>query len=181
MLAARRSRARRRTRRLTFAIVGGLAVTLSSATAANFGGPIGASYADNANHTFYYLTTVTSFRNATEWGRINSLNPTDMTSTVQTSSNPDTDVLVRAINQGVDGPAASTGCITPGVGPGEICNQFRITWNAFYAARNAVGCHEIGHSVALGHSGEAASCMRSPPPSTSNWTAHDKAHVNGRY
>lgn len=164
------------------ATAGALFVSLAPAHAANFGGAAGFAYADNANHTFYYITTG-SYKSATEWGRINSLNPTDMTSTVQTSSNVDTDVLVRAVASGTAGPAASTSCITPGVIAGELCNQFRITWNSSYAARNAVGCHEIGHTVALAHSTDAASCMRggTAPATGSNWTAHDRAHVNGRY
>lgn len=152
------------------------------AHATNFGGAQGYSYADNANHTFYYITGNSAAINATEWGRINSLNPTDMTSTVQCCSyNADTDLLVKSAVQGLTGVVAGTICLTSGVGPGDICNQFQLMWNLSYTPRNTVGCHEIGHSVALAHSGEGGSCMQGSAPNGTNWTAHDKAHVNGRY
>ncbi len=45
-----------------------------------------------------------------------------------------------------------------------------------------IACHEIGHSVSLRHSSEAASCMQSPAIAF-QWfpTNHDRVHLAARY
>ncbi|MEU6720305.1 matrixin family metalloprotease [Nonomuraea sp. NPDC046802] len=43
--------------------------------------------------------------------------------------------------------------------------------------RQALACHEIGHTVGLDHSTESGSCLRT----VTKYGTHDVAHINGRY
>ena len=118
---------------------------------------------------------------------------TDITTTIYTTTSPDTDIYYPKEVNVFDFDYGDTGwfgrwyCNTWGAG--NVCNVGTVNINLFpkpplplndIEARSIV-CEEVGHSVGLAHSGAADSCM------SQDWNdtllnAHDKGEIlNGRY
>jgi len=167
------------------AALAALALGPTAAWAQPFGpGACGGScyYADNSNETFYYSGLTVGDLNGTELGRAR-LEATDMTTQVQTSSNGDTDVIVTDDYYGTGQWAAWWYCSATVSGDSSKCNQGHIVLNLSWGTANtALTCQEIGHGVGLDHSTSTGSCMyQDNTVAGSDYDAHDKGHINGRY
>jgi hypothetical protein len=184
---ARRSSRRRFRRYLTPAttgVVAALVLVPSPVNAQPFGpGACGGGcyYADNANETFFYSGLTVGDINAMEVVRVNRLEPTVMTTTLQTSSNNDTDVITYDDNYGPNGYTAWWQCDLLVAGDSSKCNRGRIVINLYYGtATYGEACQEVGHAVGLDHSTNTGSCMHLPP-TYADYDTHDKGHINGYY
>ena len=142
----------------------------------------GGYWADNSEHTFFYNNLTGPVRNLIEGRRLYALDPTRMTTTLQTTSfNSDTDVLVYDDNYGSGFPPGKWECMAV-LSDYERCGQGRILVNLYFNTNAALACQEIGHSTGLGHSTESGSCMiQNSDVGGTNFTPHDKLHINGRY
>ncbi|WP_262387153.1 hypothetical protein [Streptomyces sp. TRM49041] len=168
-----------------------LTLTAQPASANSFG-PL---FADNKAHSFFYDDDLSSKqRSGMDWARKKSLaGPTDMTTSVNRSYNKQVDVWSYATwNPTGDQKKwyAWTTCVKRVSGSSKKCDQFTIVFNNKVPHSNykSLSCHEIGHSVGLGHaSGKNSSytsanrsCMRGNPDHN-YYSKHDKKHINGRY
>lgn len=167
----------------------GMLFTMGQPASANSFGP---TYADNSAHSFFYDDDLSAGqRSGMDWARVYSLDPTDMSTNVDGSYNNQVDVWAYATwNPSGDQTSwyAWTTCIRS-AGSGK-CDQHTIIFNHRLPHSNyySLSCHEIGHSVGLGHeSGSNSSygsndrsCMRGNPDHN-YYAAHDKNHINGRY
>lgn len=146
----------------------------------------------NSTVTFlkYYLTTVVS--NAFNFNDMNSIEVTDIATTINTTTNPDNDIYYpREVNV-YDADYGDTGwygrwaCTT--WGSFGVCVVGAVNINLFPepplplndAEARSLVCEEVGHAVGLAHSRDANSCM------SQDWAltllnAHDKGILNGRY
>lgn len=74
-----------------------------------------------------------------------------------------------------------------GTDPNQVCALAWTRLNTFYSASGSLSqynaCHEMGHSIGLRHSSEAASCMMTAITGGSSATlsVHDYNHVNAQY
>ena len=73
-------------------------------------------------------------------------------------------------------------------GSGDNCDRFHVrydtsnlsTYSNDYLYR--AGCHEFGHTVGLQHREVSGSCMRQNiANAATQYSTHDKNHINGRY
>jgi len=172
----------------TVFVLGFQAVMSPSSQANDFNGP----YADNSHHTYFlsaglYASEKTGIRNA----MIYSLgSDTDMT-VAEVAQGPKVDAwFFDAIKTTGDEANyyAWTVCLTPM--SGNKCDHFAIAFNHVNPHSNyrSLACHEIGHSVGLGHAkgknstrpSNKRSCLRTDPDHV--WFSdHDRSHINGRY
>ncbi|MEN8651237.1 hypothetical protein ABCR94_11475 [Streptomyces sp. 21So2-11] len=164
-----------------------LVATAQPASANSFG----PGYADNKAHSFFYDDDLSSAQRAgMGWARTKSLAPTDMTTSVNSAYNKQVDVWGYATWRPTGDQRswyAWTTCIKQA---GSKCDQHTIVFNHKLPHSNykSLSCHEIGHSVGLGHhsgknssySSATRSCLRGNPDHT-YYSSHDKSHINGRY
>jgi hypothetical protein len=137
-------------------------------------------YADNSIETFYYNGLTVGDVNAMEVVRTNRVEPTDLSTQLQASSNNDTDIITYDDNYG-PGNAAWWQCDLLVSGSPSKCNRGHVIINLYYGnATYGVACMEIGHGLGLDHSTNTGSCMHNPP-SYGDYDAHDKGHINGYY
>ncbi|MFE7774001.1 hypothetical protein ACFU5O_08880 [Streptomyces sp. NPDC057445] len=168
-----------------------LFLTAQPASANSFG----PGYADNKDHSFFYDDDLSSAqRSGMDWARTKSLaGPTDMTTKVDRTYNNKVDVWAYATwNPTGDqkNAYAWTTCIKRVRSGSEVCDQHTIVFNNRQPHSNlkSLSCHEIGHSVGLGHnsgknssySSANRSCLRGNPDHT-YYSTHDKNHINGHY
>ncbi|WP_241518712.1 hypothetical protein [Streptomyces sp. CB03238] len=172
------------------AAVGSLILVTQPASANSFG----PTFADNKAHSFFFDDDLSSGqRNGMDWARKNSLAPTDMTTSLDSRYNNQVDVWAYATwNPTGDQKNwyAWTTCVKKVSGSSSKCDQFTIVFNHKIPHSNykSLSCHEIGHSVGLGHasgknssySSANRSCMRGNPDHN-YYANHDKNHINGRY
>ncbi|WP_344361154.1 hypothetical protein [Streptomyces gobitricini] len=170
------------------AAVGSLILVTQPASANSFG----PTFADNKAHSFFFDDDLSKKqRSGMDWARKNSLAPTDMTTSVNRTYNKQVDVWTYATwNPTGDQKNwyAWTTCVKRA--SGSKCDQFTIVFNHKVPHSNykSLSCHEIGHSVGLGHasgknssySSANRSCMRGNPDHN-YYAKHDKNHINGRY
>jgi hypothetical protein len=179
---------RRRFRRHAGALVTGAVLALVASPTPALAQPFGPGacggacyYADNSNETFFYNGLTVGDINAMEVVRTQRLEPTDMTTQLQTSSNNDTDVITYDDSYGANNLAAWWMCDLLVSGSTSLCNRGRIVINLYYGtATYGVACMEVGHGVGLDHSTNTGSCMHDPP-SYADYDTHDKGHINGYY
>lgn len=155
------------------------------AYATNFGGSSsGPWYADNFHHVFYYDNLTQTFINVVNWNRSNNYDPTDLTTNwtaVHGIGSNDVHVFDDYYNQGWYGivscptksPLEPTVCLDHHV---RFDNNYDLT----YDQQRSVGCHEIGHTVALLHRNVSESCM-SVPDFPMFLPTHERNHINNYY
>ena len=175
-------------------------IGLAPLSASPFGTAEGGSlFADNSDHTFFNSSLETITRDAVAHGRVNALdNGTDMTTQLLGSVDGNTDVVsydanyttywnIQWDNQTGQGNIyGATKCVsTSGAGSGR-CQKYEVRYDlpdiqaATVDTRNTVACHEIGHTVGLGH-GAADSCMLASNATSTGYSQHDKDHINSKY
>ncbi len=181
--------------------------------ASNFGGPKDASaecdgnlssecVAENYTHFAWYDSSITTpYITAMNYAVSHYTSVTDMSVATQGLSNTN-DVRVYRANYGSNGAWAWTACQDPPLYAGSRplnghthghnwCKPQLIHWNTYYDAnyatsskRNAIACHELGHTMGLQHTSDSASCMKNPPTVggiAQATTTHDRGHVNAHY
>ena len=184
--ASRQAGRRSRAAGLVVGAVSTLVVTAAPAHAQPFGpGACGGGcyYADNSTETYFYDGLTVASIAAMEDARTRRLEPTDMTTTLQTSSNTDTDIEVFDENYPASTWAGTWGCALMVSGSTTKCNSGQITFNLRYApVRYSLACQEQGHAVGLDHSTSTGSCMyQNAAVAAGDYDAHDKGHINGYY
>lgn len=185
-----------------------LLVVASGVTAGwanNFSGANGATgcapvnMADNGTHAFYYSSVTSSMVSATNWNRINNLNPTDVNTSVATTITSTTDVVVYDSNYTTycgfswHGSGGSMiGLVTcVSLNSASECEKHEMRYDTSWttgrsqAYLRALACHESGHTLGLEHRANSTSsdvgCMPSPLPTITQYTDHDVAHLNAAY
>jgi hypothetical protein len=177
------------------AIAGALVLLLTTqlwpALANDFGPPNG-QFANDRFHKVYLDTNLTSVqRSRTDWARIYALDaPTDLQTSLAPSATSFPDVWARSTSSPpVDhrNDYAWTSCSAR---RGDICDINVLTYNNLQSPPDAwaLACHELAHTVGLGHwtgvnssySDADKSCLRSGPD-WSYLSTHDKNHINGHY
>jgi hypothetical protein len=149
-------------------------------------------------HTFFYSNLTPSVVGHMNWARSAVLDPTGVDTTAVGSPTSVTDVVAYDEDYTLycggpwhPQPAGSPRiiglavCVT--LTSNSACEKHEVRfdlswWNggeAHDAARRAISCHELGHTLGLAHEGsDPGGCM---PAVTSreNFSEHDVSHVNG--
>lgn len=161
----------------------------------------GNNSADSYYHTFYYNSGLSSdMRSATDYARLNSLNPTDMTTAMVTLA-VDTDVVAYdqdytdycgldwhpSTSENAAGGLAACRYLT--ANPAGACERWEIRYDE--SAMNEGGldyrryaaCQEIGHTVGLDHYNYTYTCMDDDEPTLrTTYSSHEiGVHINPNY
>jgi hypothetical protein len=194
-------------RKLLPAIILAAAVTTTAASPASangFGNANGCCpFADNGKHWYNYASLETRTRTAVKAALLNLDSQTDMTVAADTTADPSTDV--ESFDQyyvdhwDLDWNGSSTGynlfayskCVKANApassGQPWTCDQYEVRYDLAdidwmtATQRQALACHEVGHTVGLDHSTESTSCLKTGAHKIIKYSAHDVAHINGRY
>ncbi|GAA2390079.1 matrixin family metalloprotease [Nonomuraea africana] len=186
-------------------ILAATVVTTASPAGANgFGSADGCCpFADNAKHWYNYASLETRTRTAVKAALLNLDAQTDMTVAPDTTPDPSTDVesydRYYVDHWDLDWDGSSTGynlyayakCVK-NIAPADStqpwrCDQYEVRYDLAdidwmtTTKRQALACHEVGHTVGLSHSSESSSCLRTGAHTTIKYSSHDVAHINGRY
>lgn len=155
--------------------------------------PFGPTYANGPTHRYYLDSTlIYAHEYNTRQAMTYSLGPTIMNPVEVTSISSTTDVVVRAQHVSSGEKKNWYAWATCNSKTGNVCTRWTIVYNTAkpHGDYRAVACHEIGHTVGLGHHpaseensnfpSNQRSCLRASPD---NWyyADHDKAHLNSRY
>lgn len=181
-----------RTARSRAIVACALAVGLATATIADantFGPPL--LFPDNAKHTLCTTQAVRDSVNATSavgWSR-ERVDATDMSAVTVASCTSVTDVRYLRAAIGSETLGGVEQCKR--VSPTGLCDSADVTFNSTALDGRsldlwrAIGCHETGHSLGLGHSDTRASCMFSVADESAGtsrfYDGHDLGHINGRW
>jgi len=182
---ARASRMSRRFRRRVRALaaLGAAGVLLApTAALANTFGPTGCcAWADNSNHTYFNNQLTLGNAAAMNYAMNTRLASTDMSVDEFQSWNNDTDVV--AYDTDYNEPWwGNYVCEVLVSGSSTKCNRATLRFDLTNGtATTAVTCHEVGHSVGLGHSTASGSCMREVFDTVNDYDSHDRSHINGYY
>lgn len=184
----------------TLALIGVFA--LSGPASAGFSGANGTAncsdlnMADNADHSYFYRDLRSDTVAAMTWTRLNNMDPTDINTTLMSSENSQTDVIVvdnymttecgkAWFSQG-GGVLASTSCHS--IVSTWACDQHfvRVDLGAMDSitinGQRQLACHENGHTVGLTHSDATATCMYGGYPLLSMYyNSTDIAAINANY
>ncbi len=183
------------------------------AAASNFGGPKDSTahcdgnlssqcVAENYTHRVWYdASLTTAYANAMNYAISDYSSVTAMSIITEGLSNTN-DVRVYRANYGANNAWAWGACQDPpsyaGSRPADghshghnWCKPQLLHWNLYYesnystqAQKEAIACHELGHTVGLRHSSESTSCMKNPPTTggvARTTTTHDRGQVNAHY
>jgi hypothetical protein len=193
-------------RKLLPAVVLAAAVTTTASPAAAnpFGSANGCCpFADNGKHWYNYASLETRTRTAVKAALLNLDAQTDMTVAADSTPDPSTDVesfdRYYVDHWGLDWDGSTTGsnllayakCVKT-IPPADSsqpwrCDQYEVRYDLAdidwmtKTQRQALACHELGHTVGLDHSTQSSSCLRKGAHTTVKYSAHDVAHINGRY
>lgn len=175
------------------------------AVASNFGSTVAGgspenqvSLANGPHHTVDLHNTTTETGSAILWAMDNVIDPTDMSSELVDGENYDVRVLDD--DYGDNGAFAWVNCppgaTETGSDPNRTCKGQKLHVNLYggyaYASdtakeRRSRACHELGHTVGLRHTSNDNSCMQTygdpgaGEDRPTDWSAHDKDHVNAQY
>jgi len=187
----------------SLALVGALLIPgAAPAQANNWGGGVSdtgcdsdISRGDGAAYFFYYEGVNDPMREATNHIRNTELDPTDINTSVDNSSDEETDVVVHQDNYG-DGnaycgynwhPNGIIGLATcRSQNAANSCRRhdtwYDSSWTSAHgtAAQRALACHETGHAVGLQHWGP--DCLADPIVTSQNsLDGHAVNHINNNY
>lgn len=171
-------------------------------TAANFGdttttppnGSVGVSLANNKWHAVRNDNASSARWSAITWAVNGPLDNTDLVAyTTSTDWVPDVWVQQAFLGIAPVAPSANVRCPTYNTGYGgpnllQWCRGQQITFNTNYGHTGSYGrfvaCHELGHTVGLRHrTGWGCMEVRGQGGGSypSDYTSHDKNHINGWY
>jgi len=181
-----------------------LAVLLAPAglARANYFGMSGAGcclFADNGHETFNYDSTTTAVNNALDYAKSNLASQTDMT-VAYVSDGPQTDYVgydqYYTTFWGLDWDGSQTGsnilgatkCVSTEGANAGTCQRAEGRFDLAdtdvltLAQKRFLTCHELGHGIGLDHSTDSTSCLQTGQAySVTHYSAHDVAHINGRW
>lgn len=164
-----------------------VALLLSQAApglATNFGAGGGVMFANGAAHSFIYVGLTTNYQIASDTARTDDLNPTDI-NTSMNASHDAADVAVYDEDRGDVGYYGIYTCIA--AANATTCNHAHAVFNLWAglgltaAKRISNTCHEFGHSVGLRHDNTRPTCLDDDALFPTNYTDHDRIHINGKY
>ena len=148
--------------------------------------------ANNGTHTVYKSQFLSAnMVAATNHGITQANNLTYVSAYDVGTSNAD--VTVSQGHYGNSGWWAYTRCVSGsaygGADPYRWCRPQEIRYNMTHPSgwyntaqgREAVACHEMGHSLGLRHTFATDSCMHDAWTAVDVYNSHDKAVVNGHY
>lgn len=173
--------------------------TTSGGTLAHIcdGTPASQCIADNWTHTVYinYMTSASAMWNATIYAVNHYNGVADVSVVLSTASSRDVNVL--QVSHGNTEYWAYTTCdenaVKGGADPNRWCKPQWILYNMTHpfpwddttqhpSGRDAVACHEMGHTLGLRHVfNSVTSCMDSNQTTEKAYSAHDRDELNGQY
>ncbi|MEU7860491.1 matrixin family metalloprotease [Nonomuraea sp. NPDC049141] len=186
------------------ALAAAVTMTAAPAVANGFGSGNGCCpFADNSKHWYTSETLETRTKSAAKAAMLKLDSQTDMTVAYDSTPDPSTDV--EAFDRyyvdywDLDWDGSSTGynlfayskCVKS-IPPADStqawrCDQYEVRYDLkdidwmSTTQRQALACHEIGHTIGLDHSTESGSCLRTGSHTVTKYGTHDVAHINGRY
>lgn len=184
--------------RVAVGIIATLALPLAAASpalASNFG----KYYADNSDHYYARVSLTANGVTAANWG----ITELDLSTDIDTyndgtcksgtdicfyDANYETTPWVKSVAwwQNHSGLAHCNRAVGL-FGLGNRCDRWYVLFNTAdmsgfdTSLLRSLGCHEVGHTVGLKHTGDTDSCMQTPLTSTTRLSQHDRNHINLRY
>ena len=180
------------------ALAGLLAIQPASATnffgATSGTGCTAGNMADPNPHTFFYSDLSSAMQEAQNGVRVFIYDPTDVNTSLLGSVSSDTDAVVYDLDyttycgytwDDIPNVIGLTTCVS--LAGGGRCQKFEIRYDnsdvnssSSIGFRNAIACHETGHSLGLKHNSDPNSCVQG------GWyvgaiSSHDTSHLNANY
>jgi hypothetical protein len=155
----------------------------------------GQNMADNREHTFFYNGIESYTRAAVDWSRANNFDPTEI-NTSNTVLDSLTDVVI--FDNDMEGEVCGATWLSTYGGNGDFwvgaafcqslsgsaCQQRYVYFDTDFmgprsnAAEQWLACHEIGHTVGLGHYTAFDGCMQTPQSTRNYLHDHDRVHLH---
>ncbi len=152
--------------------------------------------ADNATHNFQYVDLSAAMDSATDYIRVNIINPTPVNTSIDSTPDSHTDVIVRD-RYYVDYCGQKwAGDTTAGVVglyvcdnidyPAVNCDQATVRYSNYYVDdasqtdERKLACHENAHALGLEH--RDGGCVQDPAAEGGLYfSSHDRDHINDNY
>lgn len=173
---------------VALAVVSIAGMVIATEASANTYGPSennNLPFPDDRNHTFTYVGLEPAYDQAANWARVEALgNGTNMTEEYVGGTASYIDVFVydeyyggtqRGFYQCVS-RHPSGNCDTS-----DVVMNNSVLNSQSQNNKTKTACHEIGHSVGLGHTSLTDSCMIEGSSENIRFSDHDKNHINGRF
>lgn len=157
----------------------------------------GVYQADSFFHDFEFQNLSSVGSTMTTWAMDNVIDPTAMEAAMDLTPGGGTDVRVTDYDfttlcghnwyDAGDGEAVVGLYTCENKAPDGACNhsfvRFEQEWidAGTTSERRSLACHELGHSVGLQHRSDSSGCMPSTINGVTNWSLHDRNHVNAHY
>lgn len=145
--------------------------------------------ADNGSHTVYDFNLSSTWHTAVNNAIVVQYDPvTDVSASWAGSSNPDVYGTSGAYGvNGLWGWGLCSGSATyGGSDPDRWCKfrwmEFNTSYSQNATQKDAIACHELGHTLGLRHSAESSgSCMKANQRTIWVISSHDRSMLNGQY